>query len=181
METGIDGAWIFQPRVFGDERGFFLEGWNRAKLAELGLSADFVQDNHSRSAHGVVRGLHYQVGDNAQGKLVWVTSGRVFDVVVDLRRSSRTFGKWAGCYLDAEKHERLWIPPGCAHGFLVLSPSADFHYKCTNYYRPESERSLLWDDPDVGIEWPLDRVAGRPLLSEKDRAALAFKDCDKFP
>lgn len=180
IPTKIDGAWLIQPRVLPDARGFFLESWNKARMAESGLDADFVQDNHSRSQKGVLRGLHYQSGEAAQGKYVWVTSGRVFDVMVDLRESSPTFGVWDGYVLDAEMHERLWIPPGCAHGFLVLSAEADFHYKCTKPYRPEAERFLVWNDPTVGITWPLDEIDGEPLLSEKDRKAPNFGACEKY-
>jgi len=179
VATNIEGAWLLRPKVFTDERGFFLESWNRETFRALGLDVDFVQDNHSRSSHGVLRGLHYQIGAAAQGKLVWVTSGEVYDVVVDLRRSSATFGAWCGVHLDAVQHERFWVPPGCAHGFLVTSETADFHYKCSKPYAPGSERSLLWNDPDVGIEWPL-QAGLSPILSSKDLAAPLFSICDKF-
>ena len=178
--TKIDGAYLLRPRVFGDARGFFLESWNKETFANLGIAADFVQDNHSRSSKYVLRGLHYQSGAAAQGKLVWVTSGTVFDVLVDLRESSPTFGKWDGYMLTSEAHERLWVPPGCAHGFLVLSEVADFHYKCTNSYRPETERALLWNDSAVGIEWPLP-VGIEPLVSPKDVEAASFAECEKYP
>lgn len=177
--TKIDGAWLLRPRVFGDARGFFLESWNKRAFAELGIDAEFVQDNHSRSAKYVLRGLHYQVGDSVQGKLVWVTSGTVFDVLVDLRRGSPTFGKWDGYMLTSEAHERLWVPPGCAHGFLVMSEVADFHYKCTEYYDPSAERSLRWNDPELGIDWPL-AVGIDPLVSEKDKVAAGFAECEKY-
>jgi dTDP-4-dehydrorhamnose 3,5-epimerase len=177
--THVDGAFLLHPRVFGDARGFFLEMWNRRTYRDLGIQADFVQDNHSRSSRGVLRGLHYQSGPEAQGKLVWVSSGVVFDAFVDLRIGSPTFGKWDGRYLTAEKHERLWVPPGCAHGFLVVSDVADFHYKCTNYYSPKDERVLQWNDPEVGIEWPLPPGAS-PLLSERDAIGNRFCDCEKY-
>jgi len=178
--TKIDGAFLLRPRVFGDARGFFLESWNKETFARLGIAADFVQDNHSRSSKYVLRGLHYQSGSAVQGKLVWVTSGTVFDVLVDLRESSPTFGKWDGYMLTAEAHERLWVPPGCAHGFLVLSEVADFHYKCTGYYRPEMERALVWNDATVGIDWPLPEGI-EPLVSPKDAAAAEFAACEKYP
>ncbi len=166
------------PKVFGDQRGFFLESWNRKKFAELGLDFDFVQDNHSRSARHILRGLHYQV-QNTQGKLVRVTCGSVFDVTVDMRRSSATFGRWVGVELSAANHQILWVPPGFAHGFLVLSESADFQYKCTDYYSPAHERSLAWNDPDVGIEWPLPKGVS-PQLSAKDAAGTPFRDAETF-
>ena len=178
--TKIDGAFLLRPRVFGDARGFFLESWNKETFAKLGIDVDFVQDNHSRSSKYVLRGLHYQSGAAAQGKLVWVTSGTVFDVLVDLRESSPTFGAWDGYMLTSEAHERLWVPPGCAHGFLVLSEVADFHYKCTNYYRHETEQALLWNDNAVGVEWPLP-VGIEPLVSPKDASAASFADCEKYP
>ena len=178
--TKIDGAYLLRPRVFGDARGFFLESWNQATFEKLGIGAGFVQDNHSRSAKGVLRGLHYQIGDAAQGKLVWVTSGTVFDVLVDLRTSSPTFGKWDGYMLTSDAHERLWVPVGCAHGFLVLSEMADFHYKCTGYYDTKAERALLWNDPTLGIEWPLP-IGIAPLVSAKDAAAVSFAECEKYP
>ena len=177
--TQIEGAFLLRPRVFGDARGFFLESWNKETFAKLGIDADFAQDNHSRSSKYVLRGLHYQSGSAAQGKLVWVTSGTVFDVLVDLRESSPTFGTWDGYMLTSEAHERLWVPPGCAHGFLVLSEVADFHYKCTNTYRPETERALLWNDAMVGVQWPLP-VGIEPLVSPKDAAAAGFAGCEKY-
>lgn len=170
---------LLRPSVFGDHRGFFLETWNRKKFAELGLDLEFVQDNHSRSARHILRGLHYQV-QNTQGKLVRVTSGAVFDVAVDLRRSSGTFGKWVGAELSASNNHMLWVPPGFAHGFLVLSESADFQYKCTNYYAPEHERCIAWNDPDIGIAWPL--PAGiLPQLSAKDLAGKLLGAAETFP
>ena len=180
IPTRIHGAQLLKPTVFGDARGFLLESWSRETFRQNGLDLDFVQDNHSWSSKHVLRGLHYQAGAAAQGKLVWVTSGTVFDVLVDLRRSSPTFGVWDGCVLNTETHDRLYVPPGCAHGFLVMSEVADFHYKCTNYYRPETERALLWNDPAVGVAWPLP-VGIEPLVSPKDAAAADFAACEKYP
>ena len=166
--TILDGVLLLTPQVFGDSRGFFLESWNRASFREAtGLDPEFVQDNHSRSARGVLRGLHYQA-EHAQGKLVRVTRGSVFDVVVDIRPGSPTFGKWYGTVLSAENHAQLWVPAGLAHGFLVLSDWADFLYKVTDYRYPEHERTILWNDPAIGIEWPLD---GEPVLSARDAVA----------
>lgn len=167
---------LLRPKVFGDARGFFFESYNRKTFAELGLDAEFVQDNHSRSAKGVLRGLHYQIRQ-PQGKLVRVVVGEVFDVAVDLRRSSPHYGRVATIRLSADTHEMAWIPPGFAHGFLVLSETAEFLYKTTDYYAPEHERSLLWNDPELAIDWPLD---GEPLLSAKDRAGLPFAACEVF-
>lgn len=175
----IEGALMMMPTVYGDSRGFFLETWNRKVFREIGLDVDFVQDNHSRSEKYVLRGMHYQVGGHAQGKLVWVSSGAVFDVVVDLREGSPTFGKWDGRLLTSACHERLWAPPGCAHGFLVVSDTADFHYKCTDYYAPGSERVLNWDDKDIGIHWPMP-VGMRPIIAARDQAAPGFHDCEKY-
>ena len=170
---------LLTPRVFGDERGFFLESWNRRTFATLGLDLDFVQDNHSRSQHGVLRGLHYQL-QQPQGKLVRVVEGEVFDVAVDLRRSSPTFGRWVGATLSASNHQMLWVPPGFAHGFYVLSDAAQFLYKTTDYYLPASERSLLWNDPALAIDWPI--PAGEsPLLAAKDAAGVPLSGCDTFP
>ena len=176
VPTSIPDLLIIEPVVFGDSRGFFLESWNRRTFAALGLNPDFVQDNQSRSAKGVLRGLHYQLRQ-PQGKLVRVTQGAVFDVAVDIRRSSPTFGRWEGVELSAENQRMLWIPPGFAHGFLVLSDLADFCYKATAYYAPEDERCIQWNDPAIGIRWPLD---GEPTLSPKDRAGtplLAAEVC----
>jgi len=170
---------LFRPKVFGDARGFFLESWNRQKFAAAGLDTDFVQDNHSRSSRNILRGLHYQV-QNTQGKLVRVTSGVVFDVAVDLRRSSPTFGRWVGAELSAENNHQLWVPPGFAHGFLVLSETADFQYKCTDYYSPAHERSILWSDPGIGIRWPLTAGAA-PQLSAKDATGVSLRDAETFP
>lgn len=170
--TPLPGVYLVKPRVFGDARGFFLESWNADTFRNAGFDVAFVQDNHSRSRGGILRGLHYQTR-HTQGKLVRVAAGRVFDVVVDLRRDSPTFGHWFGKVLDDIDHHMLWIPPGFAHGFYVLSDSADFQYKCTDRYDPDSEITLAWDDPDIGIDWPL--VDGRaPSLSDKDRTGLAL-------
>lgn len=177
VETELPGVLILEPKVFGDARGFFLESWNRQTMADNGLAMDFVQDNHSRSARGVLRGLHYQL-ENPQGKLVRVTQGAVFDVAVDIRRSSPHFGKWVGVELSSENHRMLWIPPGFAHGFMVLSETADFLYKCTTLYHPPSDRSLRWNDPEIGIAWP--SAAGAPLLSAKDEAAPLLADAEVF-
>jgi dTDP-4-dehydrorhamnose 3,5-epimerase len=173
---------LLEPRVFGDERGFFLESFNARVFRELtGLDVDFVQDNHSRSAAGVLRGLHYQIVQ-PQGKLVRVVQGRVFDVAVDLRRESPFFGQWAGAFLSAENHHQLWVPPGFAHGFLVLSETADFLYKTTDYYAPQHERSLRWNDPQLAIDWPLGDIAGgaQVQLSAKDANANSFAEADVF-
>ena len=178
VDTALASVKILEPKVFGDERGFFLESWNREVFESAGLPTEFVQDNHSRSARGVLRGLHYQIR-RPQGKLVRVTGGAVFDVAVDLRRDSPEFGRWAGVVLSAENRRQLWVPPGFAHGFLVLSESADFQYKCTEYYAPMHERSLAWNDPAVGIDWPL-ATSGEPRLSGKDQSALALADCEVF-
>ncbi len=168
--TAIEGVLIIEPRVFGDERGFFFESFNQRAFNEaVGQPVEFVQDNHSRSAKGVLRGLHFQRPPHAQGKLVRVTQGSVFDVAVDIRPDSATFGRWVGVELSGANHRQMWIPAGLAHGFLVTSDSADFLYKTTDYYRPESEGSVRWDDPDLAIAWPLDGIT--PALSAKDAAA----------
>jgi dTDP-4-dehydrorhamnose 3,5-epimerase len=164
--TAIPDVKLVEPKVFGDARGFFFESWNRRALAAAGIDVEFVQDNHSRSRRGVLRGLHYQV-ERPQGKLVRVVAGEVFDVAVDLRRSSPTFGRWVGVTLSADNRRMFWVPPGFAHGFVVLSESADFLYKTTEYWFPEHERTLLWNDPEVGIVWPFD---GAPTLAPKDAA-----------
>ena len=180
IETALPGLLILEPKVFGDARGFFMESFNaRAFQAATGLAVNFVQDNHSRSAKGVLRGLHYQI-EQAQGKLVRVTRGSVFDVAVDLRKASLTFGKWVGVELSEENNRQFWIPPGFAHGFLVTSDSADFLYKTTDYYAPQFERSLAWNDPTVGVEWPLHLLDGPPLLSAKDVAGKVLAECDTF-
>ncbi|HEX5125211.1 MAG TPA: dTDP-4-dehydrorhamnose 3,5-epimerase [Rhodocyclaceae bacterium] len=177
-KTDIPDLLILEPRVFGDTRGFFMESYNEKVFREAtGVSVDFVQDNHSRSGRGVLRGLHYQIAQ-PQGKLVRVTSGRVFDAVVDMRVSSPAFGRWMGVELSEENSRQLWIPPGFAHGFLVLSGVADFLYKTTDYYAPEHERSLAWDDPTVGVKWPLGDI--QPLLSAKDLSGKPFAQCETF-
>jgi dTDP-4-dehydrorhamnose 3,5-epimerase len=168
--TDIDGVLIFEPKVFGDERGFFLESFSQKLFDEaVGHHVDFVQDNHSRSGHGVLRGLHFQRPPHAQGKLVRVTRGRVFDVAVDIRRDSPTYGRWVGAELTGENHRQLWVPPGLGHGFLVLSESADFLYKTTDYYAPQAEGSVRWDDPAIAITWP--EIGSPPKLSAKDAVA----------
>jgi dTDP-4-dehydrorhamnose 3,5-epimerase len=169
-QTPLAGVLHIEPRVFGDVRGFFLETYRARHFAELGVPA-FVQDNHSRSVHGVLRGLHYQV-EQPQGKLVMVARGAVFDVAVDIRKGSPTFGQWYGAVLSDENHHQLYIPPGFAHGFCVLSEEADFFYKCTDYYSPQGERAIIWNDPDIGIDWPLPK----PQLSTKDSQAPRLRD-----
>ncbi len=176
IETGLPGVLILEPRVFGDARGFFMESYNRRRFAELGLPTEFVQDNHSRSARHVLRGLHYQILQ-PQGKLVRVVRGAVYDVAVDLRRSSPTFGRWEGVEITEENKRMLWIPPGYAHGFLVLSEYADFLYKTTDFYAPEHERCLLWNDPQIGIDWPM---AGEPILSAKDKLGSTLAEADVY-
>jgi dTDP-4-dehydrorhamnose 3,5-epimerase len=177
--TTLPEVLVLEPKVFGDERGFFLESFNqRAFDAAVGYPISFVQDNHSRSARGVLRGLHYQLPPHAQGKLVRVTAGRVFDVAVDMRAGSPRFGHWAGTELSGENHRQLWIPPGFAHGFLVLSDSADFLYKTTDYYAPQAEAAVRWDDPTLGIAWPDSGLA--PVLSAKDATAPLLGDAIRF-
>ncbi|MFO7552679.1 MAG: dTDP-4-dehydrorhamnose 3,5-epimerase [Haliea sp.] len=176
--TPLAGLYLLQPKVFGDERGFFLESWNAETFRQAGFDLDFVQDNHSRSARGILRGLHFQT-EHPQGKLVRVTSGAVFDVAVDLRRSSATLGQWYGVELSAANHRMLWVPPGFAHGFYVLSEYADFQYKCTDYYHPASEVTLAWNDSAVDIAWPVPAGA-QPHLSAKDSAGLAWADLPLF-
>ncbi|TFY99918.1 dTDP-4-dehydrorhamnose 3,5-epimerase [Ramlibacter rhizophilus] len=178
IATAIPDVKVIEPRVFGDDRGFFMESFTQRAFEEAVGPWCFVQDNHSRSRHGVLRGLHYQLAPHAQGKLVRVTRGRVFDVAVDLRRSSATFGRWVGMTLDDTEHRQLWIPPGFAHGFVVLSGEADFLYKTTAYYAPQAERCIRWDDPRIGIDWP--DVGSEPTLSGKDRAGVALADADHF-
>jgi len=173
IDTAIPDVKLLEPRVFGDDRGFFLESWNASVFAELGIEARFVQDNHSRSQKGVLRGLHYQ-SRKPQGKLVRVTAGRVFDVAVDIRPSSVTFGRWTGAELSAQNKHMLWIPPGLAHGFLCLEDGTDFLYKCTDVYDPEFEHTLMWDDADVGIEWPLEGI--EPVLSQKDMRGVGLAE-----
>lgn len=178
IATEFDGVKIIVPKVLGDERGFFLESYNERHYArEAGITARFVQDNHSRSQKHILRGLHYQL-DNAQGKLIRVVSGEVFDVVVDIRRSSPTFGKWLGVTLSAKNLRQIWVDKGFAHGFLVTSDHADFMYKTTDYYDPQDEHCILWKDPDLGIDWPLER---EPIISPRDAAGTALKDAEVFP
>ncbi len=178
VPTAIPGPVIIEPKVFGDERGFFMETWNAANFTEAGLNLSFVQDNHSRSQKGVLRGLHFQ-NPHPQGKLVRVTRGAVFDVVVDLRWSSPHFGKWVGVELSAQNRRMFWVPEGFAHGFLTLEDDTDFLYKCTAPYAPQSEHTLAWDDPAVGITWPLDDV--EPIISAKDAAGVSLMDVKVFP
>ena len=175
-KTKIPDLIVLEPKVYGDERGFFLESYNQRSLAEIGLARNFVQDNHSRSARNVLRGLHYQLGQ-PQGKLVRVVVGAIWDVAVDIRRSSATFGEWVGEEISAENKRMLWVPEGFAHGFVVISESADVLYKATDFYAPSCERSLLWNDPQIGIPWPL---SGEPLLSEKDRAGMLLSQAEVF-
>ena len=179
--TAVSDVLVIEPKVFGDTRGFFLESFNhRAFRAATGACVEFVQDNHSRSSKGVLRGLHYQI-QQPQGKLVRVVSGAVFDVAVDLRRGSPSFGRWVGVELSDQNNRQLWVPPGFAHGFLVLTATADFLYKTTDYYAPEHERCIAWDDPSIGIEWPLAAHDIQfPSLSEKDRAGVALKRAELF-
>lgn len=174
IDTTIPEVKIIEPLVFGDERGFFMETWNQKKFEELvtGKATAFVQDNHSKSKKGILRGLHYQT-ENTQGKLVRVVSGQVFDVAVDIRKDSRTFGQWVGVLLSAENKRQLWVPEGFAHGFYVTSEEAEFVYKCTDYYNPKAEHSISWNDSDIGIEWPISKA---PLLSEKDKLGKKIKD-----
>lgn len=176
--TVLPDVLIIEPKVFSDARGFFFESFNRQQFqAATGVDVNFVQDNHSRSSRGVLRGLHYQISQ-PQGKLVRVTKGAVFDVAVDMRKHSPTFGQWAGAELSEDNHRQLWVPPGFAHGFLVLSDSVDFLYKTTDYYAPQHERCLAWDDPAVGIRWPLD---GQPTLSAKDQSGRSLAEAECFP
>ena len=179
LPTEIPDVVLVRPRLHRDGRGLFLESWSSRVFAAAGIEAEFVQDNHSRSTRGSLRGLHYQ-NPQAQGKLVRVVSGRIFDVAVDLRQSSPTFGRWVGVWLSDEDHAMLWVPPGFAHGFYVASEVADFVYKCTDYYSPGSEHTLRWDDPELGIEWPLsdDRP---PVLSEKDLRGTPLREAVLFP
>jgi dTDP-4-dehydrorhamnose 3,5-epimerase len=178
-KTSLTGVLLIEPKVFGDERGFFFESFNaRAFREATGVTRDFVQDNHSHSRHGVLRGLHYQI-EQAQGKLVRAATGEVFDAVVDLRRSSPTFGRWEGFVLSAQNKRMLWVPPGFGHGYLVLSESADFLYKTTDYYAPQHERCVIWNDPTIGVQWPL--PGDELILSAKDRIGIPFADAEVFP
>lgn len=175
IETNIPEVKLIEPTVFGDERGFFMETWSQKQFEELvtGKPTSFVQDNHSKSKQGILRGLHFQT-ENTQGKLVRVVSGEVFDVAVDIREGSATFGQWVGVYLSAENKRQMWVPEGFAHGFYVTSEEAEFVYKCTDYYNPKAEHSIAWNDPDIGVEWPINEGI-EPLLSEKDREALLLE------
>jgi len=178
FDTEIPDVKLLKPKKFGDERGFFLESYNQQTFRELvGVDVDFVQDNHSRSSKGVLRGLHYQI-KQPQGKLVRVTQGQVFDVAVDMRRDSPFYGKWAGAILTADGQEQFWVPAGFAHGFVVLSDSADFLYKTTDYYAPEYERTVVWNDPELAIDWPLQGID--PVLSAKDAAGTSFKFAESY-
>jgi len=177
VPTALPEVLVLEPRVFADDRGVFFESWNQRVFAEAGIAASFVQDNHSRSRRGVVRGLHYQI-QHAQGKLVRVIAGEVFDVAVDLRRASPTFGRSVGIVLSAENRKMMWVPPGFAHGFLTLSESADFLYKTTDYWHPQHERTLLWNDPVLGIDWPLSTAA---VLAPKDAAGAPLGQADCYP
>jgi dTDP-4-dehydrorhamnose 3,5-epimerase len=174
-DTSLPGVFLIRPRVFADHRGFFQESYNQRDMAALGIGDRFVQDNHSRSQRGVLRGLHYQIG-RPQAKLVRTTRGRVFDVAVDIRRSSPSFGRWTGVELTEENHLMLYLPPGFAHGFLVLSEVADFQYKCSDFYAPEEERGIAWNDPLIGIEWPLGEM--EPILSDRDRTWCTLEAMD---
>lgn len=177
IQTTIPDVLIIEPKVFGDERGFFMESFNEKTFTEkAGITASFVQDNHSRSAKNVLRGLHYQI-KQAQGKLVRVVSGEVYDVAVDIRKNSSTFGQWVGCILSEVNKKQLWVPPGFAHGFVVLSDTADFLYKTTDYYAPEYERCILWNDPELGIDW---KFTGKPALSAKDQAGVTLNQAEVF-
>lgn len=178
IETKLPGVIRIEPAVFGDGRGYFMETWQADRFRDAGIEANFVQDNFSQSSKGTLRGLHYQI-QQSQGKLVRVVSGEVLDVAVDLRKSSPFFGQWVGEILSADNKHQLWVPPGFGHGFLVLSDTAAFEYKCTDYYAPQFERSIRWDDPDIGIAWPL-AEGQQPVLSGKDAAAPLFKDAETY-
>jgi dTDP-4-dehydrorhamnose 3,5-epimerase len=175
--TAVPDVLVLEPKVFSDQRGFFLESWNERAFAAAGICARFVQDNHSRSGRNVLRGLHYQIRQ-AQGKLVRAIAGEIYDVAVDVRRASPTFGRWVGERLSADNRRMLWVPPGFAHGFLVVSEVAEVLYKATDYYAPEHERTIAWNDPDLAISWPL---AGPPVLSAKDAAGTRFRDAEVYP
>ncbi|RUO76949.1 dTDP-4-dehydrorhamnose 3,5-epimerase [Idiomarina seosinensis] len=176
IKTRIPDVQLIEPKVFGDERGFFMETWNEKVFSEAGIDSKFVQDNHSRSVKNTLRGLHYQI-KQPQGKLVRVTHGEVFDVAVDLRKDSPTFGQWVGEYLSEENSRMLWVPPGFAHGFLVVSDTADFQYKCTDFYAPEYEKSIHWADKTLDINWPLNN-SDEPLVSNKDNKGVNFSDAE---
>lgn len=177
IPTAIPEVVLIEPQIFGDQRGFFMETWQAAKFAAAGIGAAFVQDNHSKSARGVLRGLHYQLRQ-PQGKLVRVIAGEIYDVAVDLRRASPYFGRWVGETLSAENRKMMWVPPGFAHGFYVLSESAEFLYKCTEFYAPADELVIRWDDPDLAVAWPL--TGGPPLLSARDGQGTSFREAEYF-
>ena len=179
-EMKLDGVLLLEPEVYGDERGFFLETFRQEELREAGLEVEFVQHNHSRSRRGVLRGMHYQL-EQAQGKLVRCVRGEIYDVAVDIRRNSAHFGDWVGLRLDDVGHRQIYVPPGLAHGFLVLSEVADVEYKCTDYYHPASEAGIAWDDEAVGIEWPLAEVGGEVVVSDKDRQHPVLREQDRVP
>tara|TARA_Y100000589_G_C27000993_1_gene566731 strand:- start:178 stop:726 length:549 start_codon:yes stop_codon:yes gene_type:complete len=176
IPTNLNGCFILEPTVHEDDRGFFIESWNKETFRNLDLDLEFVQDNHSRSTRGVLRGIHYQI-NKPQGKLVRVTEGAVFDVAVDIRRESPTFGMWTGVELSSENKRMIWVPPGFGHGFLVLSEHADFQYKCSEFYSPEDDRGIRWDDEDIAIEWPM-KPGTMPILSDKDNALPRLKDAE---
>ena len=178
IKTSIPEVIVVEPQVFGDHRGFFLETWEKNKFKESGIDSDFVQDNHSKSSQGTLRGLHYQI-QHPQGKLIRVIQGEIYDVAVDIRKNSSTFGQWSGEYLTAENKKILWIPPGFAHGFYVITTTAEVCYKCTDYYFPQHERSILWNDPELAIDWPLINNE-QPTLSRKDREGVLLKDAEIF-
>ncbi len=178
VPTRLPDVILIRPKVFEDPRGFFMDSWHQELFEQEGISTSFVQDSHSGSVAGTIRGLHYQI-KQAQGKLIRVVKGEAFDVAVDIRKSSQDFGQWAGEVMSAENRKMIWIPPGFAHGFLVLSKSAEFEYKCTDYYAPEHERTLQWDDPDIGIDWPL-LEQQKPILSDKDQLGLPLKDAEVY-
>ena len=175
--TAVPDVIVLEPKVFGDSRGFFLESWNQRAFAAAGIRAEFVQDNHSRSGRNVLRGLHYQIRQ-PQGKLLRVIAGEIYDVAVDIRRNSPTFGRWIGLTLSAENRRMVWVPAGFAHGFLVVSEAAEVLYKATDYYAPEHERTIAWNDPDIGIAWPL---SGEPVLSAKDAVGQRLRDAEVYP
>ncbi len=179
IPTRLPEVVLIKPKVFGDERGFFLESWQQKKFADAGIHADFVQDNHSHSSQWILRGMHYQI-QNTQGKLVRVSRGAVYDVAIDVRRSSPRFGEWVGVELSDTNHHMMWIPPGFAHGFLTLTEKVDFMYKCTELYSPQYERCIRWDDPDVGIQWPLP-VGVSPQLAARDAQAPGIRNAEVFP
>ncbi len=178
IPTAIPEVLIFEPKIHGDKRGYFMETWRKSDFAQMGFDLEFVQDNQSKSNHGILRGLHYQI-NNPQGKLIRVVQGEIFDVVVDMRKSSSTFGQWVGVILSEENKQQLWVPPGFAHGYYVVSESAEMVYKCTDYYSPDDEHSLLWNDSALSIDWPLGDTT--PVLSEKDNLGLPLSEAKIYP